>query len=131
MKTLLQNRLLQRFAVLSAFLLISFPANSQEEKTLSGLEISVVLSDARVKGVDFQQSFGTPDGETSASTTYWQGNNASFGRWRVEGDDYCSQWQQDGPWSCYAVSSFTLNNDTHIIWIDRSGRRYESVLIQP
>lgn len=109
--------------------LLIFPAFSQEENRLNGKEILALLSDSWVKGDDFEQSFGIPDGPVSASTTYWQGGNPSYGRWRVEKDQYCSQWQQNGPWGCYDVSSFQSNEETHIIWTDISGRRYKGILM--
>lgn len=112
------------FSVLS-----SSYAYGESGKALSGSQIHTLLSDARVKGADFEQSFGTPKGEIAASTAYWQGKNASYGKWRVTGDAYCSQWQQDGSWSCYDVFSHKQQDEVHIIWVDSAGRRYESVLV--
>jgi len=122
-----------KIAAVSGLLVFSVLSSSyaygQSGKSLSGSQIHALLSDARVKGTDFEQSFGTPKDEIPASTTYWQGKNASYGWWRVTGDTYCSQWQQSGPWSCYDVFSHEQEDEVHIIWVDRTGRRYESVFV--
>jgi hypothetical protein len=39
------------------------------------------------------------DGTTTYMTT-----ERSEGRWRVEGDQYCSLWPPGGRWACYGVS---------------------------
>ena len=112
-----------------AALIFSNNSYGGEEITINGEKILALLSDARVIGSDFEQSFGTPNADSPASTTYWQGNNASFGWWRVQEDQYCSQWQQNGPWSCFQVSSYEDGKDTFIIWVDSGGRRFESKLV--
>jgi hypothetical protein len=35
--------------------------------------------------------------------TLYESGSASWGRWRVEGDLYCSQWPPAERWDCYGV----------------------------
>lgn len=99
-----------------------------EERAIDAEEIYKLLSDARVVGKGFEQTFGDPRGHASASTTYWEGNNSSHGRWRVEGNRYCSQWGQSGPWSCYKMTTHEEGDGRFVVWIDNSGRRFEGLL---
>lgn len=107
-------------------LLSLYPGNAgaAQEQLLQAPEIISLLANQKVKGEDFEQSFGDPTGHASASTTYWQGGNASFGRWRVEGDAYCSQWPPTEFWTCYKVATYDENALKHVIWIASDGSRY-------
>jgi hypothetical protein len=100
-------------------------ALAQEERLLNGAEILESLADHKVIGEKFEQSFGNPSGHESASTSYWEGNNGSFGRWRVEGNEYCSQWPPAEFWVCYKVA-ITNHGDgqKQITWIASDGTRY-------
>lgn len=110
-----------------AFLPESVSAN--QEVRLDEAAIYDVLANKRVKGEGFEQSFGDPRGHENASTTYWEGTNASFGRWKVEGNKYCSQWPPNEFWGCYKVLRSNQNGKVNIIWIDVNGRRFEGVLM--
>ena len=37
-------------------------------------------------------------------TVFDGGNGASNGRWRVSGDQYCSEWPPSDSWACYDVT---------------------------
>lgn len=99
-----------------------------DERRVKGDEIHAVLSGARVVGKGYEQLFGDPRGHDSAPTTYWEGKNASFGRWRVEDDQYCSQWGNFTYWTCYEMRVGEENGAEKVIWIDTSGRRFEGIV---
>jgi hypothetical protein len=65
-------------------------------KALTGPEIAAALT-ARVVQYDggHQQEF-MADGRTLY--------DESWGSWRVEGDQYCSQWPPSDRWNCYGVA---------------------------
>lgn len=101
---------------------------ANDERILTGKEILRLLVNSKVAGKGFQQTFGDPRGQVSASTTYWEGNNQSLGRWNVQGNRYCSQWGQNASWACYKVAVLTGKGEISVIWIDESGRRFEGIL---
>jgi hypothetical protein len=71
-------------------------AAAEEWQALKGPEITTALT-ARVLTYvgDHRQDF-MADGRTLYDD--------SWGSWRVEGDQYCSQWPPSDRWECYAVS---------------------------
>ena len=91
----------------------SLPALAVETK-LSGPEIAALLPTIAATGEATSQSFAV-DG----STIYVSSGRPSNGRWRVEGDQYCSVWPPAERWACYDV----LRDGDQIIWVDRSGGR--------
>jgi len=66
---------------------------------LTGPQITQALS-ARVLGYDkgASQTFFA-DGRTLYET-----DKPEWGRWRVQGDLYCSQWPPSDRWVCYGVT---------------------------
>jgi hypothetical protein len=66
---------------------------------LTGPQIAQALT-ARVLGYDngARQDFKA-DGRT-----LYQTDKTEWGRWRVQGDQYCSQWPPSDRWSCYGVT---------------------------
>jgi hypothetical protein len=83
-----------RWLVIAA--LLPGVALADDWKTLTGPEITEALT-ARVVTYagDHRQDF-MADG----TTLY----DDSRGAWRVEGDQYCSQWPPSDRWDCYWVS---------------------------
>lgn len=51
----------------------------------------------------YQDSAARQEFYGSGRTLYISGA-PSWGVWRVEGDQYCSQWPPSARWSCYAVA---------------------------
>jgi len=99
-----------------------------DEVRLSGAEILEILANRRVVGKDFEQTFGDPREHMDASTTYWQGNNSSFGRWKVVDDQYCSLWPQSSlEWSCYTVARLQKGVQVFVIWTAGS-QRFEGLV---
>jgi len=114
----------------AGFSMMQHPATAAEERRIMAQEIHQLLANAKVTGEGYEQTFGDPRGHDSASTTYWEGNNPSYGRWRVSADKYCSQWGNPEFWSCYEVRVIVQPAETAIIWLDESGRRFEGVIVE-
>jgi len=112
--------------LITLLLLILHPAIgvAAEERIVQGPEIISLLANQTVNGDSFEQSFGDPTGHDNASTTYWEGKNASFGRWRIEGDEYCSQWPPSEFWTCYKVATYVAGAKTFVVWIGSDGTRF-------
>jgi hypothetical protein len=86
-----------RLAMILAMIWAVLPvmAVAQEWQTLDGDAITTALLSRQVLYEDgTQQSFAT-DGITYYGDT--------IGYWRVQGDQYCSQWPPSDRWSCYDV----------------------------
>lgn len=92
----------------------SLGANAGETK-LSGVEIEALLPTIIARGEATRQVFSD-----TGSTTHSNRGRDSFGRWRVQDDQYCSQWPPSGNWTCYDVILVEGAPET-IIWIDALG----------
>jgi hypothetical protein len=85
-----------RFALI-ALLLAPFSAHAEGVwTTMSGEEITVALTDRKLRYKDASQVF-----RASGKTLYTQGGRESWGEWRVDDNQYCSQWPPQGLWACY------------------------------
>lgn len=85
-----------RFALI-ALLLAPFSAHAEGVwTTMSGEEITVALTDKKLRYKDASQVF-----RASGKTLYTQGGRESWGEWRVDDNQYCSQWPPQGLWACY------------------------------
>jgi len=91
------------------------------ERALSAAETQKLLAGNTVLGT----------GESGATRQYFDPNGdtlfiaadgaPSDGRWRMEGDQYCSTWPPAQHWSCYAVQGDPDATPQTIRWIDREG----------
>jgi len=92
----------RRFGLYIGFLwsLSSFAVaqGADDWRTLSGPEITDTLI-----GVTLDYESAWQDFRESGKTLYNSGGN-SWGNWRVEGDQYCSQWPPRDLWDCYDVA---------------------------
>jgi hypothetical protein len=77
------------------WMLAAGSAGAEEWRMLSGAEITAALT-ARV--VQYQDG-ARQDFFADGRTLYGE----SWGRWRVEADQYCSQWPPSDRWACYGV----------------------------
>ena len=85
-----------RFALI-ALLLAPFSAHAEGVwTTMSGEEITVALTGKKLRYKDASQVF-----RASGKTLYTQGGRESWGEWRVDDNQYCSQWPPQGLWACY------------------------------
>jgi hypothetical protein len=99
------------------------PFADAAERQLKGDEIAALLSDRTVTGGSgneaWEQTF-----QKSGETIYRMAGNASAGSWKVQGDEYCSQWPPQETWSCYTVTA----EENRITFISHSGRTYPGIL---
>ncbi len=88
-----------RRLVVALALGLASPALAEQWQALTGAEIAEALTGRELEYENgARQSFR--DGGT---TTYGDGTATSDGRWRVEGDSYCSNWPPTDSWSCYEL----------------------------
>ena len=89
------------------------------EVSLSGTEISALLSD----GVLYGDDNGQPADQIfqkNGVTYYNVGSGQSQGKWKVEGNQFCSQWPPNENWSCYDV----LQDCKNVTFVSKSGKRF-------
>ena len=93
------------------------------EVALSGAEISALLND----GVLYGDDNGQPADQIfqkNGVTYYNVGSGQSQGKWKVEGNQFCSQWPPNPAWACYDVT----RDDRHVFFISRWGERTDMLL---
>ena len=80
-------------------LLAAFPARLLAEgwEPLSGEDIRDALTGRTLEYANARQDF-----RASGRTLYTAGQE-SWGYWRIEGNQYCSQWPPSDLWACYRV----------------------------
>ncbi|MEM6987978.1 MAG: hypothetical protein AAF499_15740 [Pseudomonadota bacterium] len=66
-------------------------------RALTGEEISAALSERNLQYPSAKQLF------YASGRTLYDAGGPSWGRWRVQGDQYCSVWPPHGNWACYDV----------------------------
>ena len=97
------------------FFLCCGAAAAADERRLSGEEIAVLLPDITATTETTQQDFASDGG-----TAFKDAHRTSNGRWRVQGDFYCSTWPPSDAWRCYEVHVAPSKGNVPdiIIWID-------------
>ena len=99
-----------------------------EERSLTGAEIKSALAGKSVKGerrgTPWTQSFGK-----GGATTYFSEGRPSPGRWRVDGDRYCSQWPPASRWDCYTMTGDLTASPPTVTWIDSGGNRWPGTIV--
>ncbi|EFL87813.1 hypothetical protein [Ahrensia sp. R2A130] len=100
--------------LLAALLMISTAQAGQRK--LDGAAVAALLPTIIATGQDTRQTFS----EAGATTYSFKGRD-SYGSWRVQGDQYCSQWPPADGWACFDL----LADDElkTIVWLDASGER--------
>ena len=93
------------------------------EVSLSGVEISALLNDNVLYGEENGQATDQIF-QKNGITYYHVGSGQSQGKWKVEGNEFCSQWFPNPAWTCYDV----LREDRQIIFISRWGERIDMLL---
>lgn len=82
-------------------LLLATPALAEDWKALDGPGITAALS-ARV--LQYEDG-STQNFFTDGRTLYEAGGGESWGKWWVEGDQYCSTWPPSDVPACYGVEA--------------------------
>ena len=69
----------------------------QSWAAMSGAEITAALTERALKYSMATQKF------YASGRTLYDAGRPSWGYWRVEGDEYCSQWPPSDLWACYRM----------------------------
>lgn len=112
---------MQMIRLIFAVLIGSTPAIAQDWTPMSGAEIDSALRGNRVAYADGWQDF-----HQTGRTLYMVGQE-SWGRWRVDGDRYCSLWPPSEHWDCYDMTISTDGNT--VKFISPGGRVFEGTLM--
>lgn len=77
------------------------PCVAEDWHPMTGDEIEATLNDQTLvyAGQDAWQLF-----KASGATLYNAGRD-SWGYWRIQGDQYCSQWPPNAGWGCYDMET--------------------------
>jgi len=73
-------------------------------RLMSGTEIRAALVDRMIQGEQNGQGW-TQKFNGDGSTSFSFGRRISDGRWKIEIDDYCSQWPPSDAWECWKVET--------------------------
>jgi hypothetical protein len=93
-----------------------------ELRVLSGAEIETALDGRKLQYEGAHQTFFA-----SGRTEYNNGRPA-WGYWRIQGDQYCSQWPPADGWECYDVE---LSADgTVVAFVAGTGHRSEGRYVE-
>lgn len=101
-------------------------SSANDQAKLNGEQIKEYLSDSYVKGNYKGQewkSFFNANGDTHYSKTNGRPSN---GRWKAEGDRYCSQWPPSASWDCYFI---TANGDELTFVPEHGGDNWPAVRV--
>ena len=71
---------------------------AQEFQPMDGAQITAALTDQTLLYEDARQVF------YASGQTLYEDSRPSWGRWRVTGDQYCSQWPPSDAWTCYDMA---------------------------
>ncbi len=86
-----------RLAALGLALLLPLAAGADTWERLTGDEVRTALEGRKLAYATAWQDF-----RASGRTLYNAGAD-SWGYWRVQGDQYCSQWPPSDLWACYGL----------------------------
>ena len=114
---------MSRFIFLLAGSMMLLQGALAAEVQLSGAQITDLLTDNVL--------YGESDGratdqifQKNGVTYYHIGSGQSQGQWKVEGDQFCSQWPPNPAWVCYDVT----REGQHVVFISRTGERTDMIL---
>lgn len=88
---------MRRFVLI--LLMLAGAAHADDWQQMTGEEIQAALT-----GKKLQYEVAWQDFRASGRTLYNAGED-SWGYWRVEGDQYCSQWPPRAEWDCYDMQT--------------------------
>lgn len=82
--------------IMAVFPMMALADHGEGGVALTGPQIESVLTDRALIYTDgATQTFG------ASGATMYDAGRASWGRWAVRGDQYCSQWPPNDSWACY------------------------------
>ncbi|WP_299703168.1 hypothetical protein [uncultured Tateyamaria sp.] len=87
---------MRRFALILT--LMGSPAAAEDWEVMTGEQIRDALTGRTLAYPDTTQDF-----RMSGRTLYIYKGRESWGYWRIEDDQYCSQWPPNDMWACYTM----------------------------
>ena len=88
-----------RYFLICAAVTVGLPTFADEAWVpMTGADIRVALTGRAVTYASAWQAF-----QVSGRTVYNAASD-SWGYWRIEGDQYCSQWPPSDLWACYDMA---------------------------
>ncbi len=104
--------------VVLAFAVVAGPVLADDWQAMSGAEITTALTARVLAYQDGTTQNFYADGRTLFETA--GGAGQSWGRWRVEADQYCSSWPPSESWACYAMDAESGGLDLRFVAADGS-----------
>ncbi len=79
--------------------LTTLPARAEEWAPLDTAGITAALTERTYAYEGATQTF------YASGRTFYEAGRPSWGYWRAEGDQYCSQWPPGDLWTCYDMTA--------------------------
>lgn len=89
---------MRRIALILA-LWLPVSALAEEWATLMGADLRAAL-----EGRELVYGSGAVQDFRASGRTLYNAGQDSWGYWRIQGDQYCSQWPPSDLWACYAMA---------------------------
>ena len=93
-----------------------------EEVKLGDAEIAALLPTIIASGDKTRQIFSA-----HGATTYTDRGRDTYGSWRADKGQYCSQWPPADAWACYDVLYDKAGSK--LIWVDGGGHRTVNLVV--
>lgn len=93
----------KRNLFVTAALLAGIVSANAEPVKMDGPAIESALAGKSVAGNQDGREW-RQDFRSDGATIYYEGNQPSPGRWKVDGDQYCSLWPPSETWDCYDMA---------------------------
>ena len=87
-----------KLALLLGMLLPATLVAEEDWQAMDGAQIAAALTDRKVQYAQAWQEF------KASGRTLYNADQDSWGYWRVERDQYCSQWPPSDLWACYDMA---------------------------
>ncbi|MEM7242710.1 MAG: hypothetical protein AAF429_11045 [Pseudomonadota bacterium] len=88
-----------RMISIGALATLATSSVAEDMLSLTGDALVTTLTNAQVYYDNAHRQFFYEDGLTE----YSSGSQPSLGNWRIQNDQYCSQWPPQKDWDCYEV----------------------------
>ncbi len=112
------------FGILLVILAFGQTAATAEEAKISGDAIRIMLNDMTFNQIKPTTKYKIEQIFQSSGVTHFIVNgDVQTGRWRVEKDQYCSNWPPTEHWDCYDI----LQSGETLIFLSAQGARYVMV----
>lgn len=116
-----------RIATLGAVLSLSTSgAFADEWVKLDGSEVEAALDERSLKYKTATQKF------YKSGRTLYDSGRPSWGNWRIQGDQYCSEWPPNAGWECFDFERRINSSDNSVTirFISKSGSVTEGTYLE-